>query len=459
MKTKYIKFIVIFFYLLSFFMLFFSLGLNFVFDDVSFEQIVFHLKYAKDIINIELEYIAFFIFFICLGTVFLYQITKSINPKIVLYGSVFLFFIVCLGFSIKYDFASYIRGRFDYSDFYEKNYVQPKLEDFSAKSSSKNVIILFLESMETKYADKNIWGDNLLKEQSHIQNTMGKYYSIKGSNWTVASMTTVLCGVPLNVEIDRNQYGGKKYDFLPNLICLPDIFNQIGYKNYFIYGSFAHFGGTDTLFKSHNVDAANIYDFRDMMMFSQKKFDNKWGYPDSIMYRFLRKKILELKNKKEKFFIVSATINTHHPYIYSDDNCSSKYQDWRDVVSCADKQVSDFVQWFYKEGLDKNTILLIIGDHLTMDKKIAQAMSSFSRERTLVNILIAGRENIKQRKFSGLDIMPTVIEAADISSKSSRLGLGVSLFDGSQQTLIEKYGLDKLNEELQQNSLVYESFL
>ena len=177
------------------------------------------------------------------------------------------------------------------------------------------------------------------------------------------------------------------------------------------------------------------------------------------MYRFLRKKILELKNKKEKFFIVSATINTHHPYIYSDDNCSSKYHDWRDVVSCADKQVSDFVQWFYQEGLDKDTILLIIGDHLSMDKNIAQAMSPFSGERTLVNILIADQKTLKPRKFSGVDIMPTIIDAADISSKSSKLGLGVSLFDDSQQTLIEKYGVEKLNKQLQKNSLVYESFL
>ena len=55
--------------------------------------------------------------------------------------------------------------------------------------------------------------------------------------------------------------------------------------------------------------------------------------------------------------------------------------------------------------------------------------------------------------------MPTIIDAADISSKSSKLGLGVSLFDDSQQTLIEKYGVEKLNKQLQKNSLVYESFL
>ena len=440
-------------------MLFFSLGLNLVFENVSFEQIVFHLKYANDVINIEIQYIIFLAFLMCLGTIFLYQITKHLNLKLVFTGSVFLFITICFVFCIKYDFFAYVRGRLDYSDFYEKNYVQPKLGDFLAKSSSKNVIILFLESIETKYTDKNIWGDNLLKKLSYIQNTMGKYYSIQGSNWTVASMTTVLCGVPLSVEIDMNQYGGEKYDFLPNLICLPDIFKHIGYKNYFVYGSFTHFGGTDSLFKSHNVDAANIYDFQDMMMFSQKIFDNKWGYPDSIMYRFLREKIIELKNKKEKFFIVSATINTHHPYIYSDENCLSKYQDWRDVVLCTDKQISDFVQWFYKEGLDKDTILLIIGDHLSMDKEIAQAMSSFSGERTLVNILIADQKNIRPRKFSGVDIMPTIIEAADISSKSSKLGLGVSLFDENQQTLIEKYGLEELNKQLRKNSLVYESFL
>jgi len=42
--------------------------------------------------------------------------------------------------------------------------------------------------------------------------------------------------------------------------------------------------------------------------------------------------------------------------------------------------------------------------------------------------------------------------------EGERLGLGVNLFSG-QQTLLERYGKNRLNEELMKKNTVYRTFL
>ena len=454
-REKFFRVVAAIFYLLAIFLLLVIFGLGCFFDTLTFEQICFHITYAKEIMTLKGEYITVFsvsIALFLLGAGVLYWLLKKLGTCVFACGSLLFFTTVFLWESLKYDFFSYIQGQFEYSDFYEKNYHQPKLKDFAVNASSKNVVILFLESIETGYSD------SLLKNISSLNKSMGKHYQIYGSNWTIAGMVTALCGVPLDVDVAYNQYDNR-YEFLPNLICLPDIFNSLKYKNYFVTSGPATFGSKDVFMKEHGVKQEHIYDvnyFRKHM--NGRLYGGTWGYPDSFMFNFLKSHILTLQQKKERFFVVAETVNTHYPYEYLEKNCLPKYHDWRDVVMCSDIQVADFVNWFYQHNLDENTILLIISDHLSMDDEIAEMLASQKAERNLLNVLIAN-EKTEKRRFSSLDIMPTIIEAADVSSKSSKLGLGVSLFDDSQQTLIEKYGLNKLNEELQKNSLVYESFL
>lgn len=459
-KEKFFQAAAIFLYLFAIFLLLFIFSLEYFFEGLSFEQICFHVQYAKDIITLRGEYIVIYSLFVVTffaGALFLFWLMKKISAYTFFWGSLLLFFTAFFWGSFKYDFFSYLRAQFEYSNFYEKNYVHPRLEEFSADVSSKNIIILFLESIESGYGEKT-FSDNLLKNISSLNKSMGNYYQIYGSNWTTAGLVAALCSVPLDVDVSYNQYDSR-YEFLPNLVCLPDILNHLGYDNYFIYGGSSQFGGIDAFLKEHGFSQRKIYDFNSFNERQKGKiFGNAWGYPDSLLFDFLKKKLLELQKGKNKFFILSETVDTHYPYEYLDKKCSVKYHDWRDVIICSDKQVGDFVHWFYQHEFDKNTILLIISDHLSMDEQVVETLSSRKLERKLISLLIAN-QNIKQRQFSSLDIMPTLIDAANISYKSSKLGLGSSLFDYNQKTLIEKYGLEELNKQLRKNSLVYESFL
>ena len=62
--------------------------------------------------------------------------------------------------------------------------------------------------------------------------------------------------------------------------------------------------------------------------------------------------------------------------------------------------------------------------------------------------------NEKNRKFTTMDMFPTVLAAMGVEIEGDRLNLGTNLFS-SEETLSEKYGYEDLFEELNKKSSFY----
>ena len=60
----------------------------------------------------------------------------------------------------------------------------------------------------------------------------------------------------------------------------------------------------------------------------------------------------------------------------------------------------------------------------------------------------------KNRKFSIIDMYPTILAAMGVKIDGNKLGLGVNLFSG-EKTLIEQYGYRKINQEVKKKSRYY----
>lgn len=63
-------------------------------------------------------------------------------------------------------------------------------------------------------------------------------------------------------------------------------------------------------------------------------------------------------------------------------------------------------------------------------------------------------ENNKNRKFSTMDMYPTILAAMGAKIDGERLGLGTNLFS-DKQTLMEEIGFEALNKEVQKTSDFY----
>lgn len=428
------------------------------FGELSIEQIIFHLQYYSN----ENYYLAVLqsgcsrIFF-AIVSVFVVCLVILCYKDILFCITVFIISVSIFTYKVK--LVEFFSARVVFTDFYEENYINPKKEAYFFPKEKKNIILIFWESVEKTYDDENIFGHSLLGEMRRFQQQeMGHYKQIFGSQWTIAGMVTTMCSIPLRTLISENVYGQKS--FLPGAYCLPQVLKKGGYHNIWLSTSSAEFAFMDNFFRGHGFRAEDIYDTQ----YFAKKYGKNYkehvlGGDDTFMFAELKRFITDFREDQQPFFLVVNTINTHMG-LSLPDYCKKKFGDFRDQVVCSSEQMADFLMWFEKQKNAQNTVVLIIGDHLAMEAKANQMMAGYNDKREIFNLFFAGKGIVfdKNRQFSGLDIMPTLLDALGVQWGSRRLGLGVSLLS-AEENLLEKIGLEKLNHELMRYSTIYDTFL
>ena len=81
--------------------------------------------------------------------------------------------------------------------------------------------------------------------------------------------------------------------------------------------------------------------------------------------------------------------------------------------------------------------------------------------RTPYNCIInsvTSSQNTKNRLFNVIDMYPTILASIGATIDNNKLGIGTNLFS-NQQTILEKYGLDYINNELFKTDVYYQKKL
>ena len=115
------------------------------------------------------------------------------------------------------DVSNYMKGQSTYSTFIDDNYVDPSSVNITFPEQKRNLIYIFLESMEMTYADKENGGafkQNVIPELTQLaqenedfsgkSNKLNGGYSMPGTTWTMGAMFGQTSGLPLNISIDGN---------------------------------------------------------------------------------------------------------------------------------------------------------------------------------------------------------------------------------------------------------------
>ena len=112
-----------------------------------------------------------------------------------------------------------------------------------------------------------LYFNNIYKSmQKDLENEKGLsfsgYNNMPGTNWTIASHVSTLCGVPLVMYFQSigNTKGEKK--FLPNLYCVSDWFDEHGYYTYFAQSSYMEFVGTSEFVRLHGSEFVRLHGFK-----------------------------------------------------------------------------------------------------------------------------------------------------------------------------------------------------
>lgn len=402
------------------------------------------------------------------GFVFLFPlfITLKVKDRVIKYKGIYtlLVFIFFLGYSLhSINLFGYVYNEFSYSDFIKDNYVDPRDVEITFPEHKKNLIYILVESLESSYSEATINDKkvNMIPKLSSIKainfspnSKLGGFKSLPLTNWTAAGTTAQLSGLPLRVRLNLNDYG-KDGEFLPGAIMLGDILEDAGYKNYYALGSDSAFGGHDDLFASHGN--YEIYDYKYAKKENKipKDYYEFWGFEDRKLYEFAKEDLLNISKNPEPFSYIISTIDTHPIDGYLDNKCNDIYDyQYGAVITCEDEMLSSFIEWIKKQDFYEDTVIVIAGDHISMQTDVEEHINEETRYVYNAFINTSFEDINTKRDITPFDMFPTVLAALDVKIKGNRLGLGANLFS-EEKTIIEEYGYDYVIKELPKNSKFY----
>lgn len=378
-----------------------------------------------------------------------------------------------VGGGVKAGFPQYVVNLLDETAIYEELYADPARTAITFPEEKRNLIYIFLESMETAYFSTEQGGAhavNLIPELYELaeQNTnfshndgVGGFRSVGGTTWTVGAMVGQTSGVPLktpeNLEDWQNGYGAEG-EFLPGLTTLSDILHAEGYYQALMVGSVASFGGRKTYYSTHGTD--RIYELRTAREDGIVPGDyfQWWGIEDKYLFEYARQELTKISQGEQPFAFTMLTVDTHHIGGYRCSECTDTYEEqYANVMSCSSRQVTQFVRWLREQPFYENTTVIIVGDHPSMDNGYFQRNVDEHYTRRMYNCFLnsaASTQNTKNRDFTCLDLFPTTLAAMGCTIEGERLGLGTNLFS-DVPTLAESMGFDSFNRQVSGKSDYY----
>ena len=474
----------------------YNLG-NWVLDTwglLSIDEIIFHLKVPLDGTNSDVVLdginacvpLAVLVLFL---SIFLIIGLRNKHGKCMI--ALFLVAVIACGSAGRaayevydeLDVKEYLVSQKKESHFIEQNYVDPRTTKITFPDKKRNLIYIYLESMESTFASKGDGGGldfncipeltTLAEENTNFSDSdkLGGGYPAYGGTWTMAGIFSQTSGIPIkNSEQtdDVNATLAEQSSFSSQARNLEDILADEGYNQCFMIGSDATFGGRRAYFESHGKGQTEICDYNTAKENGQIPEDYYvwWGYEDQKLFANAQEKLTELSSKDEPFNFTMLTVDTHFEDGYVCEQCQNEFGDnqYANVMACSSRQVDAFVKWIQQQPFYENTTIVISGDHLTMDSDFCNDVSE-DYERSVYNVFInlpegldTSFEKTHSREFATLDMFPTTLAAMGVTIEGDRLALGVNLFS-DEQTLTEQYGRKGLDKELMKKSKFYDMLI
>lgn len=486
---------------LAIFIHFFDKYIQHFFGDISFEQLVWHLFYntydgvnssfifsqynfltiTKIIAYFSLFFIIIFNpkkFFICFKQINIYFFKRNIfinNYVSFLYSfiifivSVFFFNNTVKVFNNRYNIKNYfVNQAYSYqsnnkaNDFIKEHLYYPSSDSISF-NQRKNVVIILVESLESTFSKFGLLKNLDNEVLTAISNS--NFDCAYGTNWTIAALTAWNFGLPLKLPkfVNGNQYG--KVSFLPGAKSVFDVLKENGWSTNLVLGTDSSFSGQKTLFTTHGSFVIKDAEFWNDKYKLSDENRGVWQYSDKFVFERLKEEYLSLKkqysNTHSPFILLGETVDTHGPDGGYCPEKHKKYNDIRDSIVYLDSNLSEFIRWFNKNS-DKDTVLIVLGDHFLMGNWSFLSDSPKISQRTIFNAFWGNLDHIDMSGFNpdkkvyAFDIAPTILEVAGAKWGNRQFGLGKSFFSSepSELSIIDR---DSLANELSKHSDFYDS--
>lgn len=314
-------------------------------------------------------------------------------------------------------------------------YATPQIVSSPAKPM--NLITIYLESTENTFGDSELMGQNLLVNLDSSTKGWVDYQGMEqydGGGWTMAGLVSTQCGIPLKNKslvgsISLNDFGEHVEQYLPGATCLGDVLKQQGYTSVFVGGADGDFAGKDTYLTNHGY--TKVYGLADWKADGESSSNiSQWGLSDARMLKHATDVVDALHEAEKPFNLTMLTLDTHEPAAVYPSCHTSDDVAMETAIKCSTSAVGKFLTHLKSEGYLKDTVVMVMGDHLkgTSDADAFHSILSAAPGRTVVfRTWSPSRSTFNRSSADQLSVLPTALELMGFGIPGGRAGVGVSL--------------------------------
>lgn len=314
------------------------------------------------------------------------------------------------------------------------NYVKPNKE-YSGVAKGKNVMVIHLESFQQFLIDYKWKGKEVtpnLNKLYHAKNTLSfaNFYNQVGQGKTSdAEMMLENSLFGLQSGSAMSSYGtSNTFESAPAILK-----QQQGYTTAVMHGGAGSFWNRNNAYKQFGYDY-----FMPLSYYENKpKYYIGYGLKDKI---FFSQSIKYIERLPQPFYLKLITVTNHYPYDLDKKNQSIAKTETGDetvdgyvqTAHYLDQAIGQLMRWLKKTGLDKNTMLVLYGDHYGISGNHHKASAELLKQdefnnfdnlkfqRVPLMIHMKGlRGGVKKTYGGEIDVLPTLLNLLGISNKGT----------------------------------------
>ncbi|MQS75788.1 LTA synthase family protein [Lactobacillus halodurans] len=314
----------------------------------------------------------------------------------------------------------------------KNNYVQPNVE-YSGVAKGKNVFIIHLESLQQFMIDYKWDGQEVtpnLNKIYHENDTLSfdNFFNQVGQGKTADAelmLENSLFGLS---EGSAMVTDGTSSTFQ----AAPAILDQDGYTTASFHGDVPSFWNRDNTYKSWGYD----YFFSSNYFKQKKDYNVGYGMKDKI---FLKDSAKYIEQLPQPFYAKLITVTNHYPYTLDKKNQSisktktgdSTVDGYVQTAHYLDQSIGEFMNWLKETGLEKNSMVVLYGDHYGISNNHNKAMAKLTGikgfndfndaqyQRVPFMIHMDGLKGGINHTYGGeIDVLPTLLNLLGIDNKN-----------------------------------------
>ncbi len=242
-------------------------------------------------------------------------------------------------------------------------YIAP--EKISAQAG-KNLVVIYCESLESNFLQNKNFADEVPHLNNLIDNGWSNYTNYKcfdGADWTVGALYATQTGLPAYLGANSDTlFSGVRQT---GAVSYVGVLKQAGYKNLLLSNGDMNFAGTGNIMNCFGYEVKGHE-------FCQDAVKTVWGVHDYDLFRMAKEEYKKLAQGNKPFNLTLLTVDTHFPKGVPDKRMrpyvSANVSDGTHEFALAslDYLLGDFVEFIESQPNGKETIVVILGDHLLM---------------------------------------------------------------------------------------------